>query len=152
MRTLLGIGAAGILLLPFLPWAAQQTKAKLPKVASASVPFYPRFAPPARIQGVVTLRLSTDGKRVSAVGAESGPPMLIQAAKENVRTWQFEQHRPTSFEVTFHYKLLPTKCDSECTCDSEEKESVLLQLPTNVEVSAKEYTICDPSEKISEKK
>jgi len=71
--------------------------------------------------------------------------MLAQAAKENVKTWQFEQHRPTTFEATFHYKLLLSKCDSECNCDSVEKGSVLLQLPTNVEVSAKELLICDPA-------
>lgn len=151
MRNLAAVGVAGVML-SFLAWVAAQTKAPLPKVTSASVPFYPRFAPPARIQGVVTLRLSTDGKRVSTISDESGPPMLVQAAKENVRTWQFEPHRPTGFEVTFHYKLLPTKCDSECVCDSEEKESVLLELPTNVDVNAREYTICDPAEKISRKK
>ncbi len=146
MRRLLGTGAVGVLLLlAFLPSAAQQVKAPAPKVVSASVPFYPRVAPAARIQGVVTLRLSTDGKRVSAIEAESGPPMLAQAAKENVKTWQFEPHTPMSFEVTFHYKLLSYECDSECRCESTEKESVLLQLPTHVEVSATLPMICDPA-------
>ncbi|MBZ5528936.1 MAG: energy transducer TonB [Acidobacteriia bacterium] len=144
MKNFAGIGAMGMLLLSFLPLAAPQTRGPLPKVVSASVPFYPPLAPPTRIQGVVTLQLSTDGKRVSAIDVESGPPMLAQAAKENVKTWEFEPHAPASFKVTFHYKLLPTICDSQCNCDSEEKESVVLQLPGKVEVSAKEYTICDP--------
>ena len=144
LKALPGI-AAIVLLLLLLPSAAQQAKAPMPKVVSASVPFYPRLAPPARIQGVVTLQLSTNGKRVSAIDGESGPPMLVEASKENVKKWQFEPHVPASFKVTFHYKLLPAKCDSQCKCDSDEKESVLLQLPTNVEVSAKEYTICDPA-------
>lgn len=127
---------------------AQQAKKPMPTVAGASVPLYPRVIRAARIQGDVTLRLSTDGERVSTVEVESGPPMLAEAAKDNVKTWQFEPHAPTSFEVTFHYKLLlPTKCDSECNCDSEEKESVLLQLPTNVNVSAKVPAICDPPQK-----
>jgi len=69
--------------------------------------------------------------------------MLAQAAQENVKTWQFEQHRPTTFEVTFRYRLLQSKCDAECNCDSVEKPSVLLQLPTDVEVSAKELMVCD---------
>ncbi len=94
MRNLTGIGAIGILLLSF-PLAAQQVRAPLPKVASACIPFYPPLAPPARIQGAVTLRLSTDGKRISTVDAESGPPMLVKAAKENVKTWRFEPHTPT---------------------------------------------------------
>jgi hypothetical protein len=152
MRSLAGIGAIGVLLLSFLPSAAPQAKAPLPRVVNASVPFYPRLAPGARIQGTVTLRLSTDGKRVSAVDAESGPPMLVQAAKENVKSWQFESHTPVIFEVTFHYRLLlPSKCDSECHCDSAEKESVLLQLPTNVDVSAKIPVICDPAVPIADR-
>lgn len=132
---------------------AQQAKRLMPTVASASVPLYPRAIRAARIQGDVMLRVSTDGQRASAVEVESGPPMLAEAAKENVKTWQFESHTPTSFEVAFHYRLLvPTKCDSECNCDSEEKESVLLQLPTKVDLSAKIPSICDPREKVESKR
>jgi TonB family protein len=115
----------------------------LPSVISASVPFYPRIPQQAHIDGVVRLRISTDGNRVASVEVESGPPMLAQAAKENVKTWQFEPHSPTTFEATFRYRLLPSKCDAECNCDSTEKPSVLLQLPTEVEVNAKELKVCD---------
>jgi len=132
---------------------AQHAKRLMPTLASASVPLYPRVIRAARIQGDVVLRVSTDGQRISAVEVESGPPMLADAARDNVKTWQFEPHTPTSFEITFHYKLLvPTKCDSECNCDSDEKESVQLQLPTNVDVSAKIPVICDPREKVENKK
>lgn len=150
MRSLAAIRVIGILLLWFLPSAAQQARAPLPKVARACVPFYPRLAPAARIQGTVRLHLSTDGKRVSAVDAESGPPMLVQAAKENVKTWQFEPHTPTNFEVIFHYRLLTYTCDSQCRCASVEKESVLLQLPANVDISAVIPMICDPAVQIGE--
>jgi hypothetical protein len=132
---------------------AQQAKPVIPTIASASVPLYPRVIRATRIQGDVVLRVSTDGQRVSAAEVESGPPMLAKAAKDNVTTWQFESHTPTSFEVTFHYKLLlPTKCDSECNCDSEEKESVLLRLPTTVDLTAKVPSICDPREKVEGKR
>jgi TonB family protein len=127
---------------------AQQAKTVMPTIASASVPLYPRVIRAARIQGDVVLQVSTDGQRISAVEVKSGPPMLVEAAKDSVKTWQFEPHTPTSFEVTFHYKLLLPKCDSECNCDSEKKESVLLQLPTTVDVSAKIPAICDPREKV----
>ena len=148
MKSHLRGGALAILLLPALLLAQQ---AKPPKVVSASVPFYPRLAPTARIEGVVTLRLSTDGKRVSHIDSASGPPLLVRAAKENVRTWQFEPHTPTSFEVTFHYRLLTPECDSECHCHTAERESVLLQLPTNVELSAKMPAICDPAVEVRHK-
>ncbi len=127
-------------------------KAPLPKIASASVPFYPPLARETHIDGAITLRVSTDGERVSAVDAENGPRLLLNAAKENVRTWQFEPHVPTSFEVKFHYRLLNSKCDSECKCESEEKESVVLQLLANVEVSAVIPMICDPAVEIKHKK
>lgn len=123
---------------------AQQKKA-LPNIASASVPLYPHIPQMAHIEGVVRLRISTDGSRASSIEVESGQPMLAQAAKENVKTWQFEPHNPTSFETTFHYRLLPSKCDPECSCDSVEKATVLLRLPTDVEVSAKVLQTCDPA-------
>ena len=69
--------------------------------------------------------------------------MLVRAAKENLKTWRFAPHTPTSLEVTFRYRLLSYKCDSECLCGSEEKESVLLQLPTYLEVRATMAMICD---------
>jgi TonB family protein len=118
---------------------AQQSKEPLPTVAIAGVPFYPPVARVARIEGVVHLRLSTDGKQVSAISVESGPPALVQAAQENVRTWQFKDHSPTTFEATFRYKMLP---ESECEMDSG---TVLLRLPTEVEVSAKGVQTCDPT-------
>ena len=115
----------------------------VPSVTSASVPLYPRTPQMAHIEGVVRLRISTDGNRVASVEVQSGQPMLAQAAQDNVKTWQFELHTPTTFETTFRYKLLPSKCDAECNCDSVEKPSVLLQLPSDVEVNAKELMVCD---------
>lgn len=115
---------------------AQETKAPVPTLASAAVPFYPRVPQQAHIEGIVRLRISTDGNRVTNVEVESGQPMLVQAAKENVKTWQFERHAPTSFETTFRYRLFPSKCDSQCNCGGVEKGTVLLRLPTEAEVSA----------------
>ncbi len=126
-------------------------KTSLPKVVSAFVPFYPELARQTHIQGTVTLRVSTDGKRVSSVEAENGHRLLVTAAVQNVKAWQFEPHVPTAFEVTFHYKLLDAKCDSECNCESVEKESVVLQVPTNVEVSAVVVMLCDPAVEIHHK-
>jgi hypothetical protein len=151
MVGLLRAGATATILL-FLPLAAQQPQAPVPKVMSASVPFYPRLAQETRIQGSVTLRVTTDGKRASAIDTENGPPLLVNAAKENVKTWQFEPHAPTSFEIIFRYKLLDSKCDPECHCDSAEKESVVLQLPTQVDVSAIISMICDPAETIRQRR
>ncbi len=117
---------------------AQQSKDSLPTVITASVPFYPPAARVAGIEGVVRLRLSTDGKSVSAVSSQTGPPALIRAAEENVRTWKFKEHSPATFDATFQYKLLP---EADCGIDDG---TVLLRLPTEVEVIAKRVKTCDP--------
>jgi hypothetical protein len=116
------------------------------------VPFYPELARETHIEGTVTLRVSTDGKRVFAVDAQGGHPLLADAAKENVKTWTFGPHVATSFEVTFRYKLLTEECDSECHCDSSEKESVLLHLPATAEVNALSLMTCDPAVQRKRKK
>jgi len=119
-----------------------QSNTTLPSVIGASVPFYPRIAQQAHILGVVRLRVSTDGKQASSVEVESGPPMLAKAATDNVKTWQFEQHTPTGFETIFRYSLLPSTCDAKCNCGSGKADEVLLHLPAEVEVSAKEVFVC----------
>ena len=125
---------------------SKQTAPPLPKVVSASVPFYPELTGQAHIEGTVSLRVSTDGTRISTFDKETGHRLLVEAAKENLKTWQFKPHTPTKLEVTFIYRILAVQCDSECNCDSEEKESVMLSLPTSVEVSTKRVMLCDPVE------
>ena len=114
-------------------------------VVSAQVPFYPPDVQGAHIEGVVELRNSTDGVRPISVERVSGQPMLSTAAIQNVKTWVFEHHEPTSFQATFRYRLLDSHCDSACNCGSAERPNVVLRLPTEVEISAEEALICDPS-------
>ncbi len=118
--------------------------ARLPVVVGAQVPFYPRILQTAHFDGAVRLRVTTDGRRALTINQLSGQPMLLNAATENIRTWQFEQHAPTSFEVSFRYRLLPSTCDSACNCDSTERPSVVLRLPSEVEISAPIVQTCDP--------
>jgi hypothetical protein len=147
LRFMLGTLAAAIFLILEMgktDSASQQERA-LPAVASAIVPFYPRTPQVTHIEGVVRLRISTDGIQAPSIKVESGQTMLSQAVEENVKTWRFEQHSPTTFEATFRYRLLPSKCDSECNCDSPERGSVRLNLPSDGEVTAKELLTCDPA-------
>jgi TonB family protein len=127
--------------------ALGQQGGRLPTVLSASVPFYPRIAQAAHIEGKVQLKVSTDGNRAVSVEIQNGPAMLAKAAQENVKTWQFEQHAPTSFEVTFRYRLLASKCDEKCNCHSPETPSVVLQMPRDIEVTAEEAMLCDPAKR-----
>jgi TonB-like protein len=129
-----------------LPCAAQESEPDLPVVLDAAVPFYPHNARLAHIEGVVRLQVSTDGETVSGIKLlEEGQPMLVIAAKENVKTWRLEWHSRTTFEVTFRYKLLP---DFACEADNG---AVVLRLPREVEVSVKGMQTCDPSGQVKSK-
>jgi hypothetical protein len=125
--------------------AFAQQGGMLPTVLSASVPFYPRIAQAAHIEGKVQLKVSTDGNRAVAVEIQNGPLILAKAAQENVKTWQFERHASTSFQVTFRYRLLLSKCDAKCNCRSPETPSVVLRMPRDIEVTAEEVMFCDPA-------
>lgn len=117
---------------------ARQAEKELPVVIAASVPLYPRTPLIAHIFGTVRIRVTTDGSAVSSMNSESGPPMLVKAAKENIQTWQFEKHKPTTFFVTFQYRLEDT-----ATCRFE-NGTVTLHLPSQVEISAPGIQTCDP--------
>jgi hypothetical protein len=118
---------------------AQNAGQQLPVVVSASVPLYPRTAQLAHIQGTVKIRATTDGKKVSSLDAESGPPMLVQAAEDNLRTWQFEEHKPVTFLVTFQYAI---EEPPQCSIDNA---TVVLHMPSDVQVNAKSVHTCDPA-------
>jgi len=134
-----GVCACGVL----LTTRAAQEGVAVPTVRAARVPLYPPDPQGAHIEGVVRLQVTTDGKGVAAVEALSGQPMLARAAIENIKTWEFEEHRATVFVSTFRYRLLPVKCDAACRCDSIEKPTITLRLPSEVEISDKEGRICD---------
>jgi hypothetical protein len=111
-------------------WAAfAQVKVALPMVAGGAVPLYPPLARAANVQGVVHVKVTTDGHRVIATQIEDGHKLLATAAEANARTWEFATHEPTSFTVTYHYKL-----DAKLQ-GNPNNPTVVLRLPTEVEVS-----------------
>jgi len=108
-----------------------------PLVVSAQVPLYPDLLLKAKFDGEVRLRVTTDGERASTITFESGGKILFTAAEENVRTWRFEPHQPTTFVAVFRYKLLP---GSLCFKDVP---TVVLHLPTEVQVTSRGFAICE---------
>jgi hypothetical protein len=122
-----------ILLLVGWSVPAQQPAVALPMVASAQVPLYPPAARHANVEGVVHLKITTDGHRVVATHVDDGHKLLATAAEENARTWQFSLHEPTTFTVTYTYKLV-----NEWKGDPN-NPAVLLRFPTEVEVSTRRW-------------
>jgi hypothetical protein len=87
---------------------AQTSEQALPVVIDGKMPIYPVMARCARIQGVVTVKVTTDGKKVTALGEGSGPPMLVKFVKENISTWEFLQHK------LFHSPSPSTRSQNQC--------------------------------------
>jgi TonB family protein len=110
--------------------SAQESKVALPMVAGAAVPLYPPLARAARIQGVVHIEIVTDGHNVITARVKDGQKLLAAAAEENARTWRFAVHTPTSFTITYRYKL-DVKLNN-----SPNNPTIVLRLPTEVEVSS----------------
>lgn len=84
-----------VLLIAFIPAVAQTSAttdaAEAQKHLITHVdPVYPAIAKAAQVQGDVVLQVSIakDGK-VTTVKAVSGPPMLLQAATDAVKNWQY---------------------------------------------------------------
>src|SRR5580698_4772394 len=93
----------------FLPAAvAQRAKIAMPTVAGGAVPLYPPLARAANVQGVVHVEVRTDAARVVTATAKAGHRLLAVAAEDNAKTWQFAKHEPTSFTVTYRYRIDPS--------------------------------------------
>lgn len=124
------------------PVLAQKVEQQLPLVLAGSMPLYSIIARAARVEGIVTIKVTTDGKKITSLEVESGPPMLARFAKENILTWQFAEHKPTTFVTTFDYAFEET---AECGYSNG---TTILNLPLKVHVSAKQVSTCDPAEEI----
>jgi hypothetical protein len=112
---------------------AQKSKVALPRISAAAVPLYPQQAYVSNIEGVVRLRVTTDGHRVVATHVEDGHKLLATSAEENTRTWQFAPHEATTFTVTYNYRLIDGRNGDSYN------PTVTLRLPTEVEVSARRW-------------
>jgi hypothetical protein len=72
--------------------------------------------------------------------------MLAKAAQDNVRTWKFEPHEPTSFSTLFSYHLLT---EFKCEPGKPNNGEFHIKLPTKVEITASTTlrdTYCDPTQ------
>jgi hypothetical protein len=118
---------------------AQKAQQNLPLLTAGAMPLYPLVALHARIEGIVKIRVSTDGKKVSSLEVVSGPPMLSEAARNNILTWEFAEHRPTTFVTTFEYII-----EDPPQCEFSNGTSVL-NLPLQAHISAKGLETCDPA-------
>jgi hypothetical protein len=98
-------------------------------VTAFECPTYPPSARRIRLQGMVRLQVTTDGKKITNLKV-TGHPMLAHDAEENIRTWKFSDKAPTNFFVTYLYVN-----EGEYEPDPVYKCRAKLELPNKVEVS-----------------
>jgi hypothetical protein len=125
---------------------SQSQPQELPRLISASLPIYPPIALAARISGTVTIHVTTDGKKVISMDSKTGPVMLQVFTMTNIQSWEFAQHKPTSFTTAFVYIL------EEAEDCGYTNGSATLHLPLEARISAKAPMTCDPSAVIETKK
>ena len=111
----------------FVSSPARAQSSSTPTVTSISVPFYPPLARAANIECVIHVKVTTDGNRTVTAQAEDGQKLLADAAEQNVRTWQFESQRPTTFTVAYRYKIVTD-------LPEQGRPKVILELPYNIDV------------------
>jgi hypothetical protein len=109
---------------------------KLPMVKSGEMPLYPPVLRSAQIEGEVDLRVTTDGSGIASVEVEYGNLLLAKAAQENIKTWKFEPHEPTSFSTVFFYHLEKESATYSCKPDVPDNGSVVLKLPARVDITS----------------
>ena len=99
-----------------------------PVATNIGVPFYPPLARVANVQGVVHIKVTTNGSRVTAAHADDGPKILADAAQENVRSWHFLAHDPITFTVIYRFRIVTD------LKPGQDNPRVVLQLPREVEI------------------
>lgn len=105
-------GLVVLLLLPSVSSAAEGAvqhlsgAEALTRAASHPAPKYPRVAQSGNIEGPVKLRLMVSEKGiVTDVQAVSGNPILLIAARDTAKNWQFRTSSAFDTEITFVFSL-----------------------------------------------
>ena len=92
--------------IPASAWQDLSTDEASPLVLSMDLPAYDFRARAAGVVGEVTLGVSTDGERVTEIVTKvEAHPSLTSNAVDNVRSWVFRRHEPTSFDVTYLFRV-----------------------------------------------
>lgn len=79
--------------------------ATVPVLRSAALPTYPDVWQAGRLTGKVVAMVTVKGGRVTRVDKEAGNPHLFEAAKQNIKTWQFAPDSDSVVTVTFTYEI-----------------------------------------------
>jgi len=124
---------------------SQASSETLPVIVAGAMPSYPLIAVHAHIEGVVKIKVTTNGEAISNLESISGPAMLVAAARETIQTWKFVKHHPTQFVASFTYRISGT---AHCEFTNP---TIVTHLPLEVEITSDGLQTCDPSTTIKTK-
>jgi outer membrane biosynthesis protein TonB len=125
------------------PSRSATVQSRSPILTASELPLYPPAAIAARVSGTVALSLTTDGRKVSRIEIIQGPPMLVQAARQNVQTWEFEAHEPTSVTTAFNYVI-----EYDGTCDRR-NSTVRAELPRYAVITQHSAISCPDAQSVA---
>ena len=121
-----------------------QGPTQLPVLLAAEMPRYPADAREVRISlATLSLRIWTNGSSIARIyrlePATHGPLWAAyqSSAEANLATWKFADHSPTSFDVTFRFRLSP----DPRPCATDDNLSIVMRPPTDVEVTAQALAV-----------
>ena len=134
---------AYVILLPVLAPSADGRRRDVPAdvsfLESGDLPVYPPLARAGLIMGFVRVRVTTGGDRVQTVEhLGSAPAVLKEAAETTLRTWRFQRHEATSFDVTFDFGAR-----AGVDCDRNANAEYVLRLPRSIRILAMPVVYCD---------
>jgi TonB family protein len=106
-------------------------------IVEGVLPFYPRLARDAKIQGDVRVQVSTDGRQVANVRVLTSVPNLSQTVEAAVKSWRFTPHAATTFESMFHFRF-------DDSCDGSNTSTITSDVPREFTITTG-ITLCgDP--------
>jgi hypothetical protein len=96
--------ARGLMLALLFLAVSPQTQPQLPIHVESLI--YPRAAYDARINGdiVVLAQIDSEGRPQIPV-RPLGPPLLVQAAEENIKNWRFQIGLESQLKVTYRFRI-----------------------------------------------
>jgi hypothetical protein len=101
-------------------------------VQRADVPLYPAIAKTARLSGIVRIHVVVKNGAIAKTQVDSkANSVLVAAAQQNLKTWQFAQSAEGSFEVAYVYELRKEQSSSP------ENPHIEMDLPHLVKIVAR---------------
>ena len=140
----ISFGVLGALYVGVLLEVLRNLESSCPRWSTLTFPTIPRLPGLPILKGSGTRSKGYNRRAKSGCGACRRRSKVAARGdrKKTVQSWEFFKHEPTSFEVTFNYKL------ADDIHPNLNGPTVVLRLPTEVEIATTTLVISDPPAEI----